>query len=343
MVEEAKLVRTLMCRKGPIAITVTPKQAAEYVASHTAAFADPAVRHVAEYIVAGTIAANPQLPPHDAGLLGAQLADLADQEGDLTTLTQEQLAEVSRDAWYSELEWDLRGHRVSGTAPALRLTDGSIVYRAKDTTLIDASWSDGLPSTSVSRVQWGMRCDTSLSNGHYNQWYRHGVSPQGINYLNNLWRVGVRVVPPRPSEDGNSFSVVLGAESDPTTPPERNQDPMEQWYIVELFMETKTNIFHTIAVTLAALFLNQYPKIWLDSDGWVPPTDASGAELRVAAAILCERLGMPPSDLSEGGSWADCLGGEALIHDFDWAAVFEAVEKAEDVFRGESPQLPAQW
>lgn len=95
--------------------------------------------------------------------------------------------------------------------------------------------------------------------------------------------------------------------------------------------------------------LGQYPKVWLGESAHEAAeaqgdVDAAGLrELRVAAALVCQRLDMAPQ--WGGEPWWNRLGmGEgALPKGFDWARVLEAVDKAEDVFRGISPQLPAQW
>lgn len=103
-------------------------------------------------------------------------------------------------------------------------------------------------------------------------------------------------------------------------------------------------------VAVTALFLNQYPKIWLDPAAPTGPPPGGGDaaaglhELRVAAALVAQRLGMVPASWSAGHWWSRLgLVGRSLPAEFSWARVLAAVDRAEDVFRGISPTLPARW
>ncbi len=324
----------------------------EYVGAALSLYTDEGTRRAAERLTAETVAGNPQWAPHDAALLGVQVAELAGRRSALESLTGSEVGELARGVWASELEWSVRGYRVVAGAPGLVLGDGTSVFRDCDVVAVDPDHADwgGLIAASAERMQWSRRLIASEENvGRYQGWEAYGVSGQGIEYLRNLWRIGMVVLPPAVDPEGSAFSVSAGADARPDVPPRPRMAPGENWYLVQLSVKDYAETFSSVAVAVASLFLGQYPKVWLGESAHEAAeaqgdVDAAGLrELRVAAALVCQRLDMAPQ--WGGEPWWNRLGmGEgALPKGFDWARVLEAVDKAEDVFRGISPQLPAQW
>lgn len=324
----------------------------EYVGAALSLYTDEGTRRAAERLTAETVAGNPQWAPHDAALLGVQVAELAGRRSALESLTGSEVGELARGVWASELEWSVRGYRVVAGATGLVLGDGTSVFRDCDVVAVDPDHADwgGLIAASAERMQWSRRLIASEENvGRYQGWEAYGVSGQGIEYLRNLWRIGMVVLPPAVDPEGSAFSVSAGADARPDVPPRPRMAPGENWYLVQLSVKDYAETFSSVAVAVASLFLGQYPKVWLGESAHEAAeaqgdVDAAGLrELRVAAALVCQRLDMAPQ--WGGESWWNRLGmGEgALPKGFDWARVLEAVDKAEDVFRGISPQLPAQW
>ena len=324
----------------------------DYVGAALALYADGEVRRAAERLTAETVAGNPQWAPHDAALLGVQVAELTGRESTLESLTGSEVGELARGVWASELEWSVRGYRVVPEAVGLVLGDGTSVFRDCDVAAMDPEGADwgGLVAVSAERMQWSRRLVVSEENvGRYQGWEAYGVSGQGIEYLRNLWRIGMVVLPPALDPEGNAFSVSLGADARPDSPPRPRMAPGENWYLVQLSVQDYAETFSSVAIAVASLFLGQYPKVWL-GEGVSDVAEAQGdtgaaglRELRVAAALVCQRLDMAPQ--WAGGPWWNRLGmgEEALPEGFDWARMLEAVDKSEDVFRGISPQLPAEW
>lgn len=324
----------------------------EYVGAALSLYTDEGTRRAAERLTAETVAGNPQWAPHDAALLGVQVAELAGRRSALESLTGSEVGELARGVWASELEWSVRGYRVVAGATGLVLGDGTSVFRDCDAVAVDPDHADwgGLIAASAERMQWSRRLIASEENvGRYQGWEAYGVSGQGIEYLRNLWRIGMVVLPPAVDPEGSAFSVSAGADARPDVPPRPRMAPGENWYLVQLSVKDYAETFSSVAVAVASLFLGQYPKVWLGESAHEAAeaqgdVDAAGLrELRVAAALVCQRLDMAPQ--WGGEPWWNRLGmGEgALPKGFDWARVLEAVDKAEDVFRGISPQLPAQW
>ncbi len=324
----------------------------EYVGAALSLYTDEGTRRAAERLTAETVAGNPQWAPHDAALLGVQVAELAGRRSALESLTGSEVGELARGVWASELEWSVRGYRVVAGATGLVLGYGTSVFRDCDAVAVDPDHADwgGLIAASAERMQWSRRLIASEENvGRYQGWEAYGVSGQGIEYLRNLWRIGMVVLPPAVDPEGSAFSVSAGADARPDVPPRPRMAPGENWYLVQLSVKDYAETFSSVAVAVASLFLGQYPKVWLGESAHEAAeaqgdVDAAGLrELRVAAALVCQRLDMAPQ--WGGEPWWNRLGmGEgALPKGFDWARVLEAVDKAEDVFRGISPQLPAQW
>jgi hypothetical protein len=340
---------------GPSRELLTGSEVADvgnYVGAALSLYVDEGARRAAERLTAEAVAGNPQWAPHDAALLGVQVAELTGREAALDSLTGSEVGELARGVWASELEWAVRGYRVVSGAPGVVLGDGTSMFRDRDVVAVDpgdADWG-GLVAVSAERLQWSRRLVLSEENaGRYQGWEAYGVSAQGIGYLRNLWRIGMVVLPPALDPEGNAFSVSLGADARPDAPPRPRMAPGENWYLVQLSVQDYAETFSSVTVAVASLFLGQYPKVWL-GESTHDVAEASGdtgaaglRELRVAAALVCQRLDMSPQ--WTGGPWWNRLGmgEEALPKEFDWARTLEAVDKSEDVFRGISPQLPAQW
>lgn len=191
-------------------------------------------RSAATRLMAETVAGNPQLAPQHAALLGAQLAELTGRDGRLLDLSEEDVVEIARGTWFSALEWEVNGYAPRPHSVGLELGDGTILFRDCDVTPVSqeptapaspapeaAAWASQI-EISAERLAWGKRLVASPESlDAYRSWRRYGLSDQALGYLNNLWRIGMRVLPPHPLPGGELFLGIArrGGRSDPAAPP----------------------------------------------------------------------------------------------------------------------------
>lgn len=314
-------------------------------------YSEPGQRAVAEHIVADAVAGNPQWAPSDAAIIGLQLARRVAEYGDLLALSTEDISALARGTWATAMEWDIGGYTINDDAAPVILPDGTQLFLAADATPQkhtlqekQDAWFElgcGFPSTITARVLWGLRSNVAEgSRARYQDFGRYGVSERGRDYLANLWRIGMIVAPVADGEQG--FTVGNGIDADGSRAPIMRMSPSEHYYLVQVSTDDYANTFGLIAKAVVALFLGHYNKLWAST----PATPRGGvAEIAVATAILLERLGMDSMNQSRGADWFTALAeaGQPLEPGFDYAAVLEAVEKAEDVFRGLVPALTDEF
>lgn len=224
----------------------------------------------------------------------------------------------------SQEEWTGYGYRPDPGATPVEVGD-RVYYLATQVTRSEHSHLRLIPyEEGVRDAQRRLITDTTAVD-RYEGFLR--VPKRRITMLGNLWKIGVALTWDDSREDLLSW-LTPGTVPSSGERPHPNMTEFDAWFVIRLNSAGGRDIFPEIVRQVAALALGDRP--------------VAHVEAEAVSYLALERLWVPPR-LYKSHWFRNYLAGVALPEGFSWTHVFDATQRVEDVLRGVTEPVTAEF
>ena len=153
------------------------------------------------------------------------------------------------------------------------------------------------------------------------------IPKRRITMLGNLWKIGVALTWDDSREDMLSW-LTPGTVPSSGEQPHPEMTEFDAWFVIRLNPNGGRDIFPEIARQVATLTLGDRPVVHVEAEA--------------VSYLVLERLWVPPR-LYKSHWFRNYLAGIALPEGFSWTHVFEAAQQVEDLLRGVTEPVTAEF